>query len=174
MWGALSDVYNCCWPSPTQSFKVKVKVKVKVMLRATVPSASLSWNKALIWDLRPDRYYCETAAGLSVWGALSDERTGVSFTIAAGSRQRSHSRVRVPWDSCPYFIVSHSRLPFSSPRTTRRATVEVFDPASTRERSAVILVQVQVTLRLAVYRQSICLGVKPLETHDQNFFFTPN
>jgi hypothetical protein len=39
---------------------------------------------------------------------------------------------RVPWDSWPYFIVSDLRLPFSSPPTTRRATVEVFDPASTR------------------------------------------
>jgi hypothetical protein len=56
----------------------------------------------------------------------------VSFTIAAGPRQRSHSRVRVPWDLRPYVTVSDSRLPFSSPPTTRRATVEVFDPASTR------------------------------------------
>jgi hypothetical protein len=31
-------------------------------------------------------------------GALSDERTGLSFTIAAGPRQRNHFRVRVPWD----------------------------------------------------------------------------
>jgi hypothetical protein len=35
-------------------------------------------------------------------------------------------------DSRPYFTVSDSRLPFSSPPTTRRVTVEVFDPASTR------------------------------------------
>jgi hypothetical protein len=67
-----------------------------------------------------------------MWGALSDERTGLSFAIAADLRQRSHSRVRVPWDSRPYFTVSDSRLHFSSPPTTRRATVEVFDPASTR------------------------------------------
>jgi hypothetical protein len=33
----------------------------------------------------------------------------VSFTITAGPRQRSHSRVRVLWDSCPYFTVSDSR-----------------------------------------------------------------
>jgi hypothetical protein len=32
-------------------------------------------------------------------------------------------------------------------------------------------VEVEVTLRLEVYRQSVCLGVKPLETHDQSFFF---
>jgi hypothetical protein len=40
---------------------------------------------------------------------------GLLFTIAAGPRQRSHSRVRVPWDSRPYFTVSASRLPLSSP-----------------------------------------------------------
>jgi hypothetical protein len=59
--------------------KVKVKVKVKVMLRPTVPLASLSWNKAPIWGLRPDLYYCWTVAGLLMWGALSDERTGLLF-----------------------------------------------------------------------------------------------
>jgi hypothetical protein len=29
-------------------------------------------------------------AGLLMWGALSDERTRLSFRIAAGPRQRSH------------------------------------------------------------------------------------
>jgi hypothetical protein len=41
-----------------------------------------------------------------VWGALSDERTGLSVRIAAGPRQHSHSRVRIPWDLWPYFPVS--------------------------------------------------------------------
>jgi hypothetical protein len=79
-------------------------------------------------------FICQTVAGLSMWRILSGERTGLSITIAADPRQRSHSRVRVPWNSLPYFTrtVSDSRLPFSSPPTTRRVTVEVFDPASTR------------------------------------------
>jgi hypothetical protein len=77
-------------------------------------------------------FISQTAVGLLMWGALSDERTGLSLTIAAGPRQLSHSRVRVPWDSRPHFTVSESRLPFSSPPTTRRATVEVFEPVSTR------------------------------------------
>jgi hypothetical protein len=34
-----------------------------------------------------------------------------------------------------------------------------------------VKVKVKVTLRLAVYRQSVRLGIKPLETHDQIFFF---
>jgi hypothetical protein len=62
--------------------------------------------------LWPDFYYCQTIAGLLMWGALSDERTGVSFTIVTGPGQISHSRVRVPWDSRPYFTLSDSRLPF--------------------------------------------------------------
>jgi hypothetical protein len=68
-------------------------------------SASLSWSKALVWSLRPDLYYFQTFAGLLRWGALSDDRTGLPFTIAAGPGQRSHFRVRVPWDSLPYFTV---------------------------------------------------------------------
>jgi hypothetical protein len=112
-----------------------------------------------IWGPRPDSHYCQTVAGLLMWGTLSEERTGLSFTIAAGPRQSSHSRIRVPWDSWPYFTVSDSRLPqcggsgprmyipqgtgwpsytlrhrvpFSSPPTTRRAKVEVVVPASTQ------------------------------------------
>jgi hypothetical protein len=46
--------------------------------------------------------------------------------------------VRVPWDSWPYFTVSDSRLPFSLPPTTRRATVEELDPTSTRERTELL------------------------------------
>jgi hypothetical protein len=59
-------------------------------------SASLPWNKAPFWGSRPDLYYCLTVAGLLISGALSDEKTGLSFTTAAGPRQRSHFRVRVP------------------------------------------------------------------------------
>jgi hypothetical protein len=59
-------------------------------------SASVSSYKAPIWGLRPDFYYCQTAAGLLMSGALSDERTGLSFKIAAGPRQISYFWVRVP------------------------------------------------------------------------------
>jgi hypothetical protein len=34
-----------------------------------------------------------------MWGALSDERTGLSFTIAVVPRQRSHSLGRIPRNS---------------------------------------------------------------------------
>jgi hypothetical protein len=51
-------------------------------------SASLSCCQAPILGPRPDFCYCQTVAGLLTWGALSDEKTGLSFIIAAGSRQR--------------------------------------------------------------------------------------
>jgi hypothetical protein len=117
---------------------------------------------------------------------------GLSFTIAAGPRQRSLSRVRVPRDSWLYFTLSDWWLtqpgahgpriyitqeqgpgytpklwvPFSSPPTTRRATVDLFEHASSLQ----VEVKVEVTLRLAIYHQSVRLGVKPLETHDHRFF----
>jgi hypothetical protein len=60
---------------------------------------------------RPDIYYYHTVAGFLMWGVLSDERAGLSFTIAALSCRCSHSLVWVPRDSWPYFTVSDSRLP---------------------------------------------------------------
>jgi hypothetical protein len=90
-------------------------------------------------------------------GFLSDERTGVSFvyTYSAGPSQRSLSRVRIPWDSRPYFTVSDLRLPFSSPPTTRRVTVEVLDPASTQSSQSHIATDGQSVSR------SVSLGVEP-------------
>jgi hypothetical protein len=81
-------------------------------------------------------------------------RTDLSFTIAAGPRQRSHSRVRVPWYSWPYFTLSDSGLPFSSPPTTRMAKVEVFDPASTRDTLESVMCLLVITSRRTEHRSS--------------------
>jgi hypothetical protein len=75
-----------------------------------------------------------------MWDGLSVERTGLLFTFTAGPRQRSLSRVRVPWDSRPYYTVSDSRFPLSSPPKTRRATLEV--SASTRDSGLLLSVSV--------------------------------
>jgi hypothetical protein len=39
-------------------------------------SASLSWNKAPIWGLRPDFHYCQTIAGLLIERERERERGG--------------------------------------------------------------------------------------------------
>jgi hypothetical protein len=108
--------------------------QVQVTLRLTV-SQSVSQYVLVsspILGSWPNIYYCLAFMVLFLWGALSDERTGLSSVHVAGSCQHSLSWVWVPWDLQPYFTVSDSRLPFSSPPTTCWVTVEVFDPASTR------------------------------------------
>jgi hypothetical protein len=70
-------------------------------------SISKSWCRAPI--------YCTLIGTFFLfWGALSDERTNLSFVYVSGPRQRSFSRIRVPWDSWPYFTISDLRLPISS------------------------------------------------------------
>jgi hypothetical protein len=55
---------------------------------------------------------CWTVADFLMWRALSDERTGLSFTIAPGPRQRRHFPVRLPWDSWPYLLCQTRDFPF--------------------------------------------------------------
>jgi hypothetical protein len=70
-----------------------------------LPPISSSWHQALETH---NQYFFSTEHLCNV---LSDDRMGLSFTIAAGTRQRSHSQVRVLWDLWPYFTVSDLRLP---------------------------------------------------------------
>jgi hypothetical protein len=60
-------------------------------------TASLSWCQAPTWGLRPDFYYCQTVAGLLMWGALSDERTGLlvlaSAVILGSESRRTHDHI---------------------------------------------------------------------------------
>jgi hypothetical protein len=68
-----------------------------------------------------------------MWGALSDKRTGLSFTTAAGPRQPSHSRVRVLQDSWPLSQIRDSpnlegQVPvFISPQTLGSLFVASYD-----------------------------------------------
>jgi hypothetical protein len=96
-------------------------LSLSLMLRPTV-SRSVYLNKTLIWGLRPD------FVGLLMWGALSDEKTSLSFTSAVilGSESRG---------TRDHTLLSQIRdFPFSSPPMTCRATVEAFDPASTLDK----------------------------------------
>jgi hypothetical protein len=44
-------------------------------------SSSLSWRQAPIWGPITDVGYCQTVECLLMQGALSDERSGMSFTM---------------------------------------------------------------------------------------------
>jgi hypothetical protein len=73
-----------------------VRFKVKVTLRLTV-SQSVSPCVEPHLGSWPDIYYSLTFTVFFLCGAVSVERTGLSFVYAAGLRQRSLSRIRVPW-----------------------------------------------------------------------------
>jgi hypothetical protein len=79
--------------------EIEVQIKTKVTLRPTVSRPVYLGIKHPSGGRRPDFYYCQTVVGFWTCGVLSDERTGLSFTIAAGLLQRSRSRVPVPQDS---------------------------------------------------------------------------
>jgi hypothetical protein len=54
--------------------------------RWSVGQYVLEWSTH--WGSRWEFYYCQTFAGLLTWGALSHERTCLSFTIADGLLKR--------------------------------------------------------------------------------------
>jgi hypothetical protein len=105
------------------------RVSVTVTLRLAVYRQSVRLGAQLL-EIHGWNFFHNWTPAMSLYNILSDERMGLSFTIAASRSQCIHSRVRVPWDSRSYFIVSDSILAFLSPPTTRRATVEVSYPAS--------------------------------------------
>jgi hypothetical protein len=108
---------------------------------------------------RLDICYHKSVMAVLMWGAFSDKRTSLLFTIASGLHKRSHSQVQILWGSWPY--LNHIRfrtsptcrarssylyslgtgwpsytpwhsVPFSLPLTTHWATVKVFESAATQ------------------------------------------
>jgi hypothetical protein len=73
-------------------------------------SVSKSWYRAPSWACDQIFFFWQLRLCF-LWGALSDERTGLSVVYAAGSCRRSLCWVRVPWYSRPYITVSYLRLP---------------------------------------------------------------
>jgi hypothetical protein len=64
-----------CFSKMSVDFQRTTQSESESYVTTDSQSASLSWNKAPIWALRPDFYYCRTVAGLLMWGTLSDKRT---------------------------------------------------------------------------------------------------
>jgi hypothetical protein len=105
-----------------------LSLSLRLMLRPTVSRPVCLGIKHPFGAYNQIFYYLCDSYGLVLVGRPLWREVGSVFCMC----QRSLSRVQVPWDSRPYFTVSDLRLPFSSPPTTRRVTVEVFDPTSTR------------------------------------------
>jgi hypothetical protein len=100
-------------------------------------SASLSWNKAPIWGLWPDFLLLSDScfAGLLMWvdvRSLWREDGSAVCNCCWPSPAQSFSGAS-PVGLATIFYCFRFETSFSSPPTTRRATVEVFDPASTRD-----------------------------------------
>jgi hypothetical protein len=81
-------------------------VKVRVTLRLAV------YRQSIRLAHKPLKTHCQNifsqlnACGYSPYKTSSNNRMGLSFTIAAGPRQHIHSPVQVPWESRQYFTVS--------------------------------------------------------------------
>jgi hypothetical protein len=92
---------------------------------ATGPRQSSLSRVRVPWD------HSLTVTALLLWGALSDDRTGlIWYMLLALARV-----VFLGFESLgtrDHILLPHVRLPFSSPPTTRMVTMEVFDPVSTR------------------------------------------
>jgi hypothetical protein len=69
------------WISPKQ-----IKVKSKLCYdRRSIGKPVVMWSPT--WGLTPDFFYCQKISSLLIWGALSDDRTGLSFTNTVGTRE---------------------------------------------------------------------------------------
>jgi hypothetical protein len=118
--------------------------------RSLCHSVSLSWSQVPIWGPTLDLVLLWDSWRFVEVERPSWQEKNLSFAIAAGARQRSHSRVRVQSVSWPYFTVSDSRIP------NLDGQVPVF--ISSRNRVAQLYPQALGSLFFASYHsQGLCL-----------------
>jgi hypothetical protein len=80
----------------------KCRINARVTLRLAVYRQSVRLGDKSLETHDLQFYFSSECLQLSsLCNILSDERMGLSFTIAAGPRQRSHSQVRVPQPGRP-------------------------------------------------------------------------
>jgi hypothetical protein len=145
----MTDLDDTALPSKLTTYEVEVTLRLTVSQSV---SLGVEPHQELITRYI---YFYLTIMALLFWGALSDERTDLSFVYAADPCQRSLSRVRVPWDSRPYFTVSNLRLPFLSPLTTRSVMVWQLTAHSSRYIAAARTSQ----------KKFYCWGLESLPNH---------
>jgi hypothetical protein len=94
-------------------------------------SVSLSWNEAPIWGLRRFLLLSDSCGFVDVGRSLWREDRFVVFSCYWSSPAQSFLGFEFRYTSAIFHCLIYETS-FSSPPTTRRATVEVFDRASTR------------------------------------------
>jgi hypothetical protein len=134
-------------------------LSLSLMLRPMVSRPVCLGIKHPSWAYDHIFYYCQTIAGLFIWGALSHERTRLSLKITAAlaSAVILGSEAR---DTRDHILLSQIRyFPFRRLLRLGRATVEVFDPATARD--ACLLVK----LKLSYDRRSVVQSILATSTH---------
>jgi hypothetical protein len=81
-------------PMSVQAFSIQFNITLLLTVSQSISLGIESYLGLMTRYLLPFDSY-----SLAFWGALSDERTGLSFVYADGPHHRIISRVRVPWDS---------------------------------------------------------------------------
>jgi hypothetical protein len=81
------------WESKSKLYYDRESVGQSVLGSGNPPGTSDQFFPFYLW------LFVLTVSGLLMWGALSDEKSGLHFSVFAGYRQRSLSQICVPRDS---------------------------------------------------------------------------
>jgi hypothetical protein len=198
IWKTMSPLLQHLRLRPQETPSTLFSVTVRVTLRLAVYRQSVRLGDKPYWDSLPvfvfqlnlcSRSSYITSSLMRGWVCHLQLPLSIASAVILGrSPTQNHDHILLSqiWNysnlegQVAVFISPTNRVAqlyaqtwgsFSSPPTTDRVTVEVFDPASTREYNSSqskgpLSFRVRGILRLAVYRQSVHLGSEPFESHD--------
>jgi hypothetical protein len=96
---------------PHTGFLYEVKVTLQSTVSRPVLVSGTHLGPATNFSHSLFDFFFFTVSDLLMWGALSDEKSGLYFSVFACHSQRSLSQIWVPRDSWAYFIVSIFETP---------------------------------------------------------------